>query len=485
MAEVAVHPLWGSLALDRAGRLSLQDQIVNYFRDAILSGRMPAGRRVPSSRQLASEHGISRMTAIEAYERLTAEGYLFSRDRAGLFVCNALPDDFFLPAAPATPPASGNGTVATSPPFDPHWHRLPLTPWMPAVDHFPWKDWARMTAQVLRERPIEALHYGDPRGELSLREAIAEYLGMARGITCTPDQIVVVSSSKHGVDMAARQFGRRGDEVWFEEPGHTVCRNLLAAAGLVPVPIPVDHKGLDVAEAQRRAPHARLALISPSHQLPMGVTMSLDRRLEMLKWAETTNAWILEDDHDGEYCYSGRPVAPFYTLDRTRTGRVIYIGSFSNLFAPGLRMGYMVVPPGLVGGLLEMHASLVPTLTQLVVARFIGSGRLSSHLRRMRKLHGLRRNLLVEAIERHAADVLHVGTAPEAGIRLLARLVPDCDDETIARRAIEARVHVHPLSRCYAGNERERGFILGFASTAESEIEPAVRRLAEIVRQVA
>jgi GntR family transcriptional regulator/MocR family aminotransferase len=482
MLEAAVHPLWGSLALDRAARVSLQDQIVNYFRDAILSGRMPAGRRVPSSRQLASEHGISRMTAIEAYERLTSEGYLFSKDRAGLFVCNALPEDFFLPA-PARQAAPARGGDLTAPPFDPYWHRLPLTPWMPAVDQFPWKDWSRLTAQVLRERPMEALHYGDPRGELPLRSAIAEYLGMTRGIDCTPDQIVIVSGSKHGVGMAARLLGKRGDEAWFEEPGHTVCRNLMESAGLLPVSIPIDNKGLDVAEAKQRAPNARLALISPSHQLPMGVTMSLDRRLEMLQWADRADAWIIEDDHDGEYCYSGRPVPPLYTLDRS--GRVIYIGSFSNLFAPGLRLGYMVVPNALVRGFLEMHAALVPTLTQLVVARFISSGRLSSHLRRMRKLHSQRRTLLLEAIERHAGDVLRVGTAQEAGIRLLARLVPSCDDAAIAQRAVEDRVHVHPLSRCYAGNERERGFIIGFASTAESEIEPAVRRLAEIVRQAA
>ncbi len=327
------------------------------------------------------------------------------------------------------------------------------------MDHFPWKDWSRLTAQVLRERPADALHYGDPRGELTLRSAIAEYLGMARGISCTPDQIIIVSSSKHAVEMAARLLGAPGDEVWLEEPGHPVCRHLLGSAGLVPVSVPVDLKGMDISEARQRAPNAPLALISPSYQYAVGVTMTLDRRLEMLQWADRTSAWIIEDDHDGEYRYWGRPVAPLFTLDRT--GRVIYIGSFSNLLAPGLRMGYMVVPSGLVRGFLEMGASLVPIFTQLVAAAFrqqrpvvVASSANAQGPQPAPQPAGRG----YRAARRGRAEV---GAAPEAGVRLLARLVVPCDDQADFRRAVEAGIHVHRY-RVATPDPTEVGFIARF-----------------------
>jgi len=482
MTDVSVHPLWGSLALDRASEISLQDQIIHYFREAISSGRIAPGRRVPSSRQLASEHGISRMTALEAYDRLTAEGYLFSKDRSGVFACTTMPDTFFLRSAGHVSGLVGieGDLPLNAMPFDPDWHRLPLTPGVPAIDQFPWKDWTRLTTDVLREQPLDALHYGDPRGEPLLRKAITDYLGAARGISCTPNQIIVVGSSRHGVDMAARLLGLPGDEVWFEEPGHVVCRKLLEATGLRPVPVAVDQNGFDISQARKHAPDARLALVSPSHQYPLGVTMSLERRIELLGWVQGAQGWIIEDDHDGEYRYSGTPIPPLYALDRAE--RVIYVGSFSNLLAPGLRMGYLVVPKELVPAFLVMSASLIPIMMQLVLARFVSDGGLTSHLRRMRAVHHQRRTLLIEAMERHAADVMRVGEAPEAGMRIVADLIPSCHDVDIVRRAVEVGVHVHPLSPCYAGEPQRNGLILGFASTNEEHIEPSVRKLAELIR---
>jgi GntR family transcriptional regulator/MocR family aminotransferase len=482
MTNVAVHPLWGSLALDRAARASLQDQIVGHFRDAILSGQMPAGRRIPSSRQLSSELGVSRTTAIEAFERLTAEGYLYSKDRAGLFVCESLPEDFLLgrAQAPKHPHPSEDEDAALAIPFDPRRHRMPLAPGMPAVDHFPWKHWTRLSVQVLRERPIDALYYGDPRGEYTLRSAISEYVGEARGITCAPDQVTIVGSSKHGADMAARLLASTGDKVWLEEPGHPLNYRLLQSAGLVPVPIALDSKGLNVAEACRLAPDARIAVVSPSHQFALGTTMSLDRRLELLRWAEQSGGWIIEDDHDGEYRYSGPPLAPLYTLDRAE--RVIYIGSFSNLLAPGLRMAYIVAPPSLARLFMLTGAAMVSILEQLIVARFISGGRLATHLRRMRSVHSRRRELLIAAIERHASDILELRAAPEAGMRVAAQLSSPGDDRAIAQRAAEAQIFVHPLSIYYSGPEQRGGFVFGFASTKEDDIEPAVKMLASIIR---
>lgn len=479
MSETAVHPLWGSLALDRAGETSLQDQLVQFFREAILAGRLPAGRRVPSTRQLASEHGISRTTVVEAYERLSAEGYLVSKQGAGIFVCTTLPEDYLLrdTSEPDLQPpivAPADESVVS-----PKMHRLPLAPGMPALDHFPWADWARVAAQVYRSRPVQALGYGDPSGEVELRQAIVEYVGAARGISCGADQVIIVSSSKHGVELAARTLASPGDKVWFEEPGHAVARDVLIAAGLHIVPTPVDERGMIVSEAMRYAPSARLALVTPSHQFPLGSTMSLDRRLELLQWASANGSWIIEDDHDGEYRYSGRPLAPLHTLDRAN--RVIYVGSFSNLLAPGLRMGYIIVPRRIASAFRWMRASLVPILSQLIVARFISSGRLASHLRRMRTLYESRRSALVSALHAQAAGILEIQETPQAGMRLVTSLLTEQDDVPAARRALAAGLFVGALSSYYSGPERKRGFVMGFASTPAEEMIPAVKKLVRAV----
>ena len=242
----------------------------------------------------------------------------------------------------------------------------------------------------------------------------------------------------------------------------------------------MDDKGLDLPEALRCAPDARIAVISPSHQYALGTTMSLDRRLELLQWAERSGGWIIEDDHDGEYRYSGPPLAPLYTLDRSE--RVIYIGSFSNLLAPGLRMGYIVAPPSLAQKFMLMGASMVSIMEQLVVARFISEGRLATHLRRMRGVHSRRRELLIDPLQRHAPDLLDLGSAPEAGMRLTVRLRSPADDLAIAKRAAEAGIFVHPFSIYYAGPEKRSGLVLGFASTDESDIGPAVKTLSSIIR---
>lgn len=483
MSHISTHPLWGSLALNRGGGLSMQDQIVQFFRTAILSGTLKGGRKVPSSRRLSTEHGISRTTAVEAYARLAAEGYLTPRPGSGLFVCDALPEDYLMRAAShslASPAVSDVWAPARNEHVEAAADTAALTPWIPALDHFPWKDWARLTAQVHRERPIDALGYGDPRGERALRQAIAEYLAVARGVSCTADQIIVIGSSKQGVDMAVRAAIAPGDKVWIEEPGHSVERDIIDGAGRIPVPIPVDRAGIDVSEALRQAPEARLAMVTPAHQFPLGYTLSLDRRLALLSWAESTGAYVVENDHDGEYRYASRPRPPLHTLDRT--GRVIYIGSFSNILAPGLRMAYLVAPLTLVDAFLVMRASLAPLPIQLVLARFISGGRLSVHLRRMRGLYAQRRSDLIDALKQEARDVLEVVVAPEAGMHLVVALRRQIDDVAAVRRCRDNGVFVYPLSPCYATNKRRSGFIVGFASTRPEKIRPSVRTLADIIR---
>jgi GntR family transcriptional regulator/MocR family aminotransferase len=483
-----LSPLWNSLALDRRAAASLQDQIFAYFREGVLAGRLKAGTCVPSSRALASEHGVARITAVQAYERLVAEGYLVPRAGAGLYVTESAPElSLRPPPAPRREAKHGSEPRLGGRPAPYIRERPPgllaLSPGHPALDAFPWREWSRITARVHRERPAVALSYGDPRGAPELRKAIADYLGAARGIACAPDQVLVVSGSQQGIDLAARALAEPGDRVWCEEPGYPAGRAAFQAAALTTVPVPVDAEGIDVAAGARRAPKPRIAFVSPAQQYPLGGSMSLGRRLALLDWAERADAWILEDDYAGDYRYAGRPLAPLHTLDRGN--RVLFLGTFSKVLAPGLRLGYLIVPQSVAArfaafkGAADRHP---PGMTQLVLARFIAEGRLAAHLRRMRVLYAQRREALVAALRREAAGVLQAGDAPEAGLHLTARLVIDADDEAASNRALARGIHAPPLSAYYAGPKRERGFVLGFAATPAAQMPRAIRSLVASIR---
>jgi GntR family transcriptional regulator / MocR family aminotransferase len=491
MSGRASQPLWNVLSLDRRGARaggSLQDQIVAFFREAVLRGALKPGARLPSSRQLAAELGVARITAVEAFDRLTAEGYFVARRGVGLFVAETVTDAYLRalpaklprprrPATPATP-----GPPARTEPPAPLADALPLATGVPALAEFPWRDWARISARVYRERPAAALAYGDPQGLPELRVAIADYLGAARGIVCDPDQIVVVSGSQQGIDLTARVVAAPGEAAWFEEPGYGAARAALAAARLRVVLVPADGEGIDVANGIAHAPEARLAVVTPSYHYPLGATLSLPRRRALLGWAHATGAWVLEDDYYGDYRFAGRPQTPLHALDRHE--RVLYLGTFSKMLAPGLRLGYLVAPRALVARLTELKTATdryTPGLMQLVLARFIAEGRLAAHVRRMRAVYRDRRAALLAALDRHARDVLAVGEPPDAGLHVAARLTVDADDVAISRRARVEGVAAAPLSAYYARSPRTRGFVLGFANTPERQAGPAVKTLVHAI----
>jgi GntR family transcriptional regulator/MocR family aminotransferase len=476
MPRPSVHPLWSSLALDRDSGSSLQDQIAHFFRSAIADGRMRGGRRVASSRQLAAECGVSRTTAVEAYQRLVAEGYFVTRPGAGMFIADQPPEDFALCASRAA-------VTETTPPDitrqDMRNYLLPLAPGMPALDHFPWNTWARLTNQICHERPLNAIGYGEPQGEALLRQTIADYLGTARGIACSPEQIVVLAGSEQSLEFMIGQIARPGDSAWTEEPGGAYVRNILAGAGLKPVPIDVDQEGIVVADGLRRAPRARLAIVSPTHQYPTGATLSLARREALVEWCEATGGWILENEIDGDYRYAPHPITPVFALSRQR--RVFYCGSLSKPLAPGLRTNYLVVPVDLVRNLV-LRTTLVPMLTQLVLARFNSAGHMAMHMRRMRLLYARRRGVLLDALRQEAAEYLEMPQVPEGGLRVTAALRHGPNDLHIARMCLAAGIKVDPLSICYAGAARS-GLIMGFASTPEERIPAAVATLAAVLRR--
>lgn len=477
MPQAAVHPLWGSLALDRQSDISLQEQIVLFFRDAISGGRVHGGQRVPSSRQLAAECSVSRTTAVEVYQRLVAEGYFVTRPGAGVFVAETPPEKFSLEATGAPPPAAELPDLTR---IDMRHYLLPLAPGMPAIDRFPWSTWARLTSQICRERPLNAVGYGDPQGELPLRQAIVEYLATARGILCDASQIVVTAGSELTLEfMLAQVAAAPGDQIWVEEPCGTYMRTLPRKAGLVPVPIEVDQEGMDVAQALSKAPNARLAIVSPTHQYPTGATLSLSRRKALVEWSEASGGWILESEIDGDYRYAPRPLPPVYTLSGAQ--RVFYCGSLSKPLAPGLRVNYLVVPRGLTDKL-SLSTTLVPMLTQLVLARFNTAGHLALHMRRMRTLYARRREVLLGCLQAQVAECLEMPRVPEGGLRVAATMRHDLDDVRFSRTCLAQGIKVDPLSICYSGASR-RGLIIGFASTPEARIPGAVAILAAAFRR--
>ncbi|MGB6535687.1 MAG: PLP-dependent aminotransferase family protein [Xanthobacteraceae bacterium] len=468
--------------------MPLQEQIVAYFREAVLDGRLGSGSRVPSSRALALEQGVARITVVEAYDRLVAEGYLVPRRSSGVFVAEGIPLVFRGKAERMVRRGSVRSPVLKNAPwtdtvFDRPHTPLALSLGMPAVDEFPWPIWSRITQKLYRERRQELLCYGDPRGALELRKAIARYLGTARGIACDPEQIIVVSGSQQGIDLTSRVLIDRKERVWIEEPGYAMARAVFQAAAIEPIFVPVDRNGIDVAAGIALAQRARLAVVSPSHQYPLGVTLSLPRRLALLEWAEAANAWILEDDYAGEFRYSGAPLPPLYTLDRSN--RVIYLGTFSKSLAPALRQGFLVVPPDLVErfkGVKLIADRQTPVLDQHVLARFIAEGHLAVHLRRVRAIYARRRTALLAALRREAAALLDVGETPEVGLHIVARLHAPADDVAISRYLLQRQIHAAPLSQFYAGTTPQFGFVLGFAGTCEQQIRPAVRELARAVK---
>jgi GntR family transcriptional regulator/MocR family aminotransferase len=464
----------------------LYRQLTDWFRQAILDGRLRAGQRVPSTRGLAKELGISRIPVLSAYEQLLAEGYLESSVGAGTRIARSLPDE-----APHPPKARDRDSAAASPRRRVSRRvaaaRLPEPMWLkndgafrvglPALEHFPTKTWTRLITRHARSTSQEAMVYGDASGQLPLREAIADYLGTFRGVRCEAAQILVTTGSQQGLQCAAQALTDSGDKVWLEEPGYPGARQAFALAGAQLVPVRVDAEGLDVAEGMRRAKDARLAYITPSHQFPLGSTLSATRRMALLDWAERGGAWIVEDDYDSEYRFGGRPLSALQGSDAS--SRVIYVGSFSKVMFPALRLGYVVVPRDLMPAfrvIRDATDTFTATLQQAAMADFIREGHFARHLRRMRQLYRERYTALTEAIREQAASEFEV-LGSDTGMHLAVLLPKDVDDVAFTRRAAMAGVSVRPLSICYLKPPKRGGLILGYGGATPAQISAGVRVL--------
>ncbi|HTV84245.1 MAG TPA: PLP-dependent aminotransferase family protein [Dyella sp.] len=479
------------IALDAHSGVPMYDQLSEWFRRAIIDGQLHAGQRVPSTRQLARELKISRVPVLSAYEQLFAEGYLETFVGAGTCVAKSIPGQALKSAAAQGRTTSRRAAAPMGPRnISPRVEMLRTPPqtWadtqgpfrmgVPALDHFPLSTWSKLVNHHSRQPTTAQMIYGDPMGYLPLREAIARYLGTVRAVRCEAGQILITTGSQQGLQICAHVLLDAGAPVWIEEPGYPGARQACRTLGAELVPVPVDEEGLDVAAGINLRAQARAAYITPSHQFPLGCTMSAARRLQLLAWASRSGAWIIEDDYDSEYRFGGRPLASLQGMDTD--DRVIYVGTFSKVMFPSVRIGYVVIPKDLVSAFARVRDAFdtfSSMLYQVVLTDFIGEGHFARHVKRMRALYAERRAALLEAIACYAGGKLEpIGT--DAGVQLTALLAPGVDDVAISIAAARLGVAARPLSISYLQPPPRGGLILGYANVSVHEIGQGMRKLA-------
>ena len=465
---------------------SLNEQLFEWLRQGILQGELKPGQKLPSSRQQALTSGVSRNVVVTAYEQLVAEGYAEARVGAGTFVAATLPDtslrDIATPVQSEPPeprlssyarralalrPGSPHATMS-SPLYD---FRYGLSP----VDERLQTLWRRTLSRCAR---TPELNYGDTQGYFPLREALAVYLAQGRGVSCSPEQVIVTNGSQQALDLVARVLLEPGDRILLENPCYQGARQVFAAAGAEVVPAPVDEEGLVLPDTA-----AKLAYVTPSHQFPTGVVLSVTRRLELLAWAQEHDAFVLEDDYDSEYRYVGRPVPAVYGLGGS--DRVLYVGTFSKVLFPALRLGFLVSPPALVPAVLaakwltDRHSA---TLEQAALALFMTEGHFERHLRRTRVQNAARRQALLNALDEHLGNRAEV-TGTNAGIHALVWLngvSPEKQDDLVGR-ARAAGVGIYPVTPYFSQPPERLGLLLGYAALDEVRINEGIRRLAQVL----
>lgn len=483
------------IALEPGSGEPLFRQVYRFLRDAILDGRLAPGLRLPSTRTLAMDLDVSRNTVVAAFEQLHAEGYLDSRVGHGTRVAQSLPEYFgrasrrrTVPAPPAVqvrarPSERAVRIAAVAAPRSLLSGEAPsFRPGLPALDRFPLALWQRLVAQRARVVDPDLLSYAGPLGYAPLRRALAQYLRVARGLRCAAEQVFVVAGTQQALRLSGEVALDAGDVALVEDPGYHGATGALTAAGARMVGVPVDGEGLDIRAAREIAPQARMACVTPSHQFPLGVTMSVARRLELLEWARTTGAWIVEDDYDSEFRYVSRPLTALAGLDESE--RVIYCGSFSKVLFPGLRLGYVVVPAPLVEPfaaarlVADTHRA---TFEQVVLAEFIEEGHFERHVRRMQVLYRERRDVLIDCLTREFGSGVRLG-GQEAGMHLVLWLADGIDAREVQHRAAGRGIDAIPVSAFAIDRAVPPGLVLGYTHMDTAWIQRACRALAEVVK---
>ncbi|MNF40425.1 HTH-type transcriptional regulatory protein GabR [compost metagenome] len=483
--------LLSGIELDRASSIPLYRQLYLQIRKQILSGRIQGGVRLPSTRTLSKELQLSRISILNAFDQLIAEGFLTSRTGAGTYVGHewenrGIDDDEHKRQPPRLSDLSQSMLSLRSDHFRgvsyADWATGSPTSFLPshsAYDAFPQSVWKRLLNRHLHKPTKAMLGYGELQGLLALREAIAEYVFDARGIDCTADQVVIVSGAQQAFNLLGMLLLNPQDSFWMEDPGHIAARIALQAQGGRVVPLRIDEQGIDVRQGLALCPDARLVFTTPSRQHPLGVTMSYGRRQELIDWAAQNQSWIIEDDCDSEFRYNGRPLPALYAMDQW--ARVIYAGTFSKVLFPSLRLGYVILPNALIEPFCTLRAVMdrsPPTLLQAATADFMREGHFLGHIRRMRALYQARQQALVEQLQKRLGSFFRI-TPVEAGMHLIAWLPAHLDDDALARELGQHDIHTYPLSDYCVEHVLPPALLIGFASTPEDQAQARVEALAQ------
>ena len=484
-----------AIQLDSRSDTPLYRQIYNNLRDAILTQQLAPGFRLPSTRDLAPVLGVSRNTIRNAFDQLLAEGYLESAVGSGTFVSQQLPDDL-LPsfrhslnrekrpsATPIAQRAQRYAAIGQNI-LDPRIQAVaPLFPiGSPALDAFPFDIWAKLTARFYKQLDRSELQLGrHMAGYPPLRQAVANYLKTTRGVNCQPEQVVITSGSQLGLYLSAQVLINPGDSVWVGNPGYSAAWGVVDVAGGTIKAVPVDDEGWVVEAGIATAENGRVAIVTPSHQYPLGYTMSLARRLQLLNWANNQQAWVIEDDYDSAYRYSSPPLAALQALDPAQ--RVIYVGTFSKMLFPALRLGFLVVPPALLPAFVGMRATIdvrTPIISQAVLAAFLSEGHFMRHLRRMRKLYQARRDCLITELQRQLGDIISLGST-DCGMHFTIFLPDALSQDKINHDLLQQGWFAEFLSHAYFAGPQRKGIGLGFTNLTPEQIRQRTHFLAQAI----
>jgi GntR family transcriptional regulator/MocR family aminotransferase len=490
MVKGVAGTLFGSINLDRDDPNFLHTQLYNLLRELILDGVLQGEQRLPSTRVMAEELAISRTTVLTVYDRLTSEGLVYSKTGAGSFVSSTLKQrQQTLDGVASRHSAKASPVPPLSRAFRSMYKRLPVkveisnpqafSTAIPAIDLFPMELWSRLVSRYSRRHDL--VRYVASKGYQPLLNAIAAHLRTERGLQCRPDQIYITSGAQQAFHFLAEILVDPGDKIWFENPGSRVARYSFSARGAELIAVPVDDEGLDVKQATALSSQFKLVSVTPSHQQPRGSIMSLSRRLELLNAADKANAWIIEDDFDGEFFYARRPIPTLFSI--ARNDRVIYVGTFSKSMFPSLRLGYFVVPDSLVERLdrsVGSYLPAVPLLIQAATAEFIDKGHFATHIRKAKKVYRERYRALEQAVEKHLSEYLEL-IPTETGFHALALFKRDYDEREIATRAMASGLLVRPLANyCIEPLASVRGIALGYGCVTPAQIETAALQLRQI-----
>lgn len=487
------------ITLDEESDVPLYRQIYKSVRRAILSGELFPGKQLPASRLLAEQLGVSRTTVLNTYDQLLAEGYLESRTGTGTFVAAHLPEEF-LSTPGVEPPKNhtetpqrdlklsryGKNVFKESPTI---LRNSPATPaiafqhGLAAIDEFPFDVWTKLANKVYRTLPRDRFGYGEPVGYYPLREAAAAYLKSARAVNCSPEQIIITTGAQHAFDLLGRVLLEPGVEVMIENPCYPGAKQAFQSFEAELVPVPVDENGFNLSATVKENRKARLAYVTPSHQFPLGVTMSLSRRLQLLEWAQKTESWIVEDDYDSEFRYAGRPLPSLQGLDRCGS-RVLYIGTFSKTIFPALRLGCLVVPPDLVEiftAVRALNGSHSPLIDQATLAEFINEGHFARHIRRMRRLYEERQEILISEANKHLRECLEIKKSV-SGMHVIGWLNEGVKDTVVAEKAAMLGVKTSAVSSYSLTKWQQRsGIVLGYTAIGEKQIIKGIKQLARVM----